>query len=277
MDLGKMIQFGQVVGKAYDIPPDQTTNSAGQIFTIGLATYGVITTVYANDLATDMNPQRASQRVSIGFVLQDVATGDAVISIRGTEGILEWIQDARFLLVPCPFLAGAGSTEDGFTSMYRSFTTGLAPGSPTVTKSLATLPWNKPVHSLTICGHSLGGALATLLALDVVANTSFTDSAVYTYASPRTGDPSFVRTFDHVVQTTCRIANRLDLVPKLPLPPLYDHVAGLFEINPVVFSVPPKVLVKPDIACQHILSTYLHLLTRLAGGAVSPLDPGCVP
>jgi lipase (class 3) len=281
MDLDKMIHFAQVVGKAYEILPDQIVNADGQTITVALGgastTYSVITTIYANDLATDMNPGRGNRRVSIGLVLQDPATGDAVIAIRGTEGILEWVQDARFFLVPCPFLTGAGHTEDGFTSVYSSFTVDPALGSASVTRSLAGLPWKKPPQSLTICGHSLGGALATLLTLDVAANTTFTNPAVYTYASPRTGDPLFVSTYNHVVQRTCRIANRMDLVPKLPLPPLYDHVGGLFDLNPVILSLPPTILVKPEIACEHILSTYLHLLTRQAGGVVLPLDPKCVP
>ena len=281
MDLNTMIHFAQVVGKAYEIPPEQLNNSAGRVLTVtfgGTATsYRVITTVYANDLATDINRQRADKRVSIGLGLQNAATYDAVIAIRGTEGILEWVQDARFLPVPCPFLTGAGQTEDGFTSMYSSFAVNSTPGSASLTKSLKGLPWAQPPRSLTICGHSLGGALATLLALDVAANTAFSDPAVYTYASPRTGDTSFVSTYGHVVQRTSRIANRLDLVPQLPPTPLYDHVASLFELNPVVWSVPPKVLVKPDIACEHHLSTYLFLLTQLAGGTVLPLEQQCVP
>jgi hypothetical protein len=64
------------------------------------------------------------------------------------------------------------------------------------------------------------------------------------------------------------------------LPPLYDHVSGVFDLNPIVFGVPLKILVKPDIACKHILSTYLFLLTLLtllAGGVALPLEPGCVP
>jgi len=54
-------------------------------------------------------------------------------------------------------------------------------------------------------------------------------------------------------------------------------VEGLFELNPVVLSIPPKVLVKPDLRCEHILTTYLFLLSRLAGGPLLELDPQCVP
>jgi predicted lipase len=225
-----------------------------------------------------MNALRASKVVSIGLVLQ-AAAGDAVIALRGTEGIMEWMQDARFLGVPCPFLPGAGNTEDGFTAMYQSLAISPDVNPASLISSIPKLPWKRSVTSLTICGHSLGGALAALLAVDLAANGAapFKIVTVYTYASPKTGDPLFVSTYNHLVPDTFRIANRLDLVPKLPLPPLYDHVLGLYELNPIKFGIPPTVLVKCDIPCEHFLSSYLHLLSGLAGGAVLPLDAQCVP
>jgi hypothetical protein len=281
MDPNTALRFGQLVSAAYAVAPNVLTNRAGDPVSVGkpAVDYEVVTSIYANDLATDMNPDRGKNLVSIGLVLQATATGDAVIAIRGTEGIQEWVQDAKFLTVPCRFLASGGNTEDGFTDMYTSISSGTAAGSPSVIKALPTLPWKQTVTSLTICGHSLGGALATLLALDVAANASspFNNPTVYTYASPRTGDPTFVATYNHVVHDTTRIANRMDLVSKLPLPPLYVHVEGLFELNPVVLSIPPQVLVKAEIVCEHILTTYLFLLSRLAGGPPLQLDPKCVP
>jgi hypothetical protein len=279
MDVNQAILYAQLVNAAYAVDPAKMANAAGQIVSAGVAaaTYEVVATIYANDLATDMDPERGNNRVSMGLILQATAAGDVVIAIRGTEGIQEWIHDAEFLLVKCPFLVGAGHTEDGFTAMYLSMTTGLAPGSPSVAKALSALPFKRPVTSLTICGHSLGGALATLLALDVAANTAFKNPTVYTYASPRTGGPLFVSTYNQVVPNTVRIASRLDLVPKLPLPPLYDHVLGLNELNSIKIGPPPKILVKPELACLHILTSYLHLLSQQAGGPTLPLQPGCEP
>jgi pimeloyl-ACP methyl ester carboxylesterase len=162
--------------------------------------------------------------------------------------------------------------------MYTSLRTGAAAGSPPVVKALATLPFPRPASSLTVCGHSLGAALATLLALDVAANTIFKDPTVYTYASPRTGDPAFASTYDQVVKNSFRIANRLDLVPKLPLPPFYEHVAELFELNPIqLLPLPPKIMVKPTITCEHLPNSYLHLLSVVSGGPILPLDPTCQP
>jgi hypothetical protein len=84
----------------------------------------VVTTVYANDLATDMDASRDD--VSIGLVCQADTTGDVVVAIRGTQEIWEWIHDINFFLVPCPFLAAGGHTEDGFTEIYQSLRTDVA-------------------------------------------------------------------------------------------------------------------------------------------------------
>jgi hypothetical protein len=280
MDLKTVIQFARLVNAAYAVIPSNTTNAAGTALSVGGTNYTVVDTIYCNDLATDINPLRGDSIVSIGLVLQAEGTGDVVLAVRGTEGIMEWVQDARFCLVSCPIAAGAGNTEDGFTAMYNSFRIGSDPkGSAPLCSALATLPFPKAViatTSVTICGHSLGGALATLLALDVAANTIFKNPTVYTYASPRTGDNAFTAFYNHMVPNTIRVANRVDLVPKLPMPPLYDHVSTPSELNPVQLTpLPPKILVKPTFACAHILDTYLYLLSLGAGGEVIPLDAGC--
>jgi len=278
MDVTAAIQFGQLVGETYDILPSDLTNSAGNVLTAGGINYTVVTTIYANDLATDMNPDRVNETVSIGLVCQANGAGDVVIAFRGTEGNWEWIHDADFLTVPCPFLVGAGHTDDGFTAMYNSLRTAAAPNSPIVAKSISSLPFPRPVTSVTVCGHSLGGALATLLALDLAANTVFSHPVIYTYGSPRTGDSLFASTFDQVVTNSYRIENRLDIVPKLPPPP-YQHVDELEpELTPVrLFPLPAEILVDFTPTCEHAIATYLHLLSLRSGGTVIPLDVNCQP
>jgi hypothetical protein len=277
VDLNRAIQFGLLVKAAEAVLPANTANAAGQtvpaVYDLNNDGYKVVSTIVGNDLATNMNPARGHRIVSFGFILQ-APNNDVVVVIRGTAGIWEWIHDCEFLPVSCPFLAGAGRTDDGFTAIYNSLQ--LATSAARIVDALAALPFNHATNSLTICGHSLGGALATLLALDVAANTNFKDPTIYTYASPRTGDPLFVSTYNQAVPNTYRIANRVDLVPKLPLPPLYEHAAGLYELNPVKL-IPPTFLVKCELACEHHMTSYLHLLSLLAGGALQPLDAGCVP
>jgi hypothetical protein len=284
MDLNAAILFGLLEQTAENVPPTDLSNLAGQTIhvTYGQSNiaYKVITSFYGNDLATDMNPERGNQLVSFGAILQ-AANNDVVIAIRGTDGIWEWIHDAEFLAVDCPFLAGAGQTEDGFTALYKSLRIGVDPASTTVTNTLKTLPpalqFQQPIGSVTIIGHSLGAALATLLALDVASNTNFKNPTVFTYASPRTGDSLFASTYNGVVPNTFRIANRLDIVPKLPLQPPYEHVLGLDDLNPVTLTPLPKSLVKFDLGCEHHITTYLYLLSLHGGGTVLPLDSDCAP
>lgn len=278
MDLNKAILYGQLVKAAYDVPTTDLTNKVGMKVDAGLGanktTYEVIASVFANDLATDKKTPDMVKPVSIGLILWQAGTGEGVISIRGTEGISEWVEDAKFDTKRCFFLPEAGETEDGFTDVYRSFEVGSVGSKQPVTSSLATVFDSRAVKSLTICGHSLGGALATLQGLDVAANTNFKDPTVYTYASPRTGTTQFADVYNAKVPNTFRIANKVDLVPKLPLFPPYEHVQGEFKLSGVqVF--PPAVLVEPNVVCEHVLETYLHLLSKLAGGDVLPLRQGC--
>ena len=125
--------------------------------------------------------------------------------------------------------------------------------------------------SVTVCGHSLGGALATLLTLDVGLNTSCRAPTAYTYASPRTGDHTFAGTYNAVIPASYRIANRQDLVPKLPpiLPLPYEHVNTQYELNP------PPDGINPTIGCMHHLTTYLWLMSKLAGIGGYSLDQDC--
>ena len=277
VDVTTAINVAQLLNTTYDTLPSDLTNAAGNAVSAGGINYTVVTTIYANDLATDINPTRGDDEVSIGLICQD-QTGNVVIAIRGTVGTLEWIHDAEFLQVPCPFLVGAGHTEDGFTAMYESLRIGADANSTSVVSALANLKFPRSVSSMTICGHSLGGALATLLALDVAANTAFNNPAVYTYGSPRTGDSLFANTFDQVVKNSYRVANRLDIVPTLPPPVDYDHVLNPVDLNPIqLLPWPPKVLVKFNPGCEHSLITYMYLLSLESGGSVIPLESTCQP
>ena len=282
MDFNKAILYAQLVNQAYVPLPTDLTNQAGKVVSAGLgaaqAQFDVITTIYANDLATASNPARAAKQVSIGLALQGQGTGEAIIVFRGTEGIKEWVLDATFgTNKPCPFLASAGETEDGFTDMYMSVKTGIAAGSPRLIDDLPNLKWTQPVETMTVCGHSLGGALATLATLDITVNAPepYHHVTSWTYASPRTGDAQFALKYNQLVDTTFRIANELDLVPRLPLLP-YNHVMGEFDLKP--YSIlPPKFFVQPNPYCEHILTSYLYLLSTCAGGPILPLKTMCGP
>jgi triacylglycerol lipase len=170
----------------------------------------------------DVHSQKASEMLTAvmadSHVFGFVAAGDrqAVVSFRGTHFLSEWLDDAELALVEYRFRPDAGSAHIGFQAIYETLRQSLK-------KVLSQLGGNP--SSLIIVGHSLGGALATLCALDSeVANLSNGQIQAVTFASPRVGDTRFRDEFKNKVNDCLRIANRSDLVPQLPLPILYCHV-----------------------------------------------------
>jgi len=175
------------------------------------------------------------------------------------------------LMLQNPVTGAHGMTEDGFTAVYRSLRIGRANGTQSAKDAIGGYFDSGTAAGVTICGHSLGGALATLLTLDVGLNTSCHAPVAYTYASPRTGDHIFAGSYNGAITSSYRIVNRQDLVPQLPpiLPLPYEHVNTKYEL------VPPPNKINPTIVCMHHLTTYLWLMSQLAGSSAFPLDPDC--
>jgi predicted lipase len=247
------LELGGFILAAYDLfaandPPDFSPPDG----------YTLISKIYADDI-TDGVPDFKV----FGFIAR--SGPDAVVAIRGTEGVLEWIMDFLFVQVPFPYV-NAGRTEQGFTNFYSTFRTGPDNTAPRVIDALRDLAADGTLEALRITGHSLGSSLATLLAIDVAGNGAFATPTVYTFASPRVGDKVFAGTYDNLVPDSWRISNLNDIVPQLP-PAFagYIHVDAEVPINSDDSS-------KHNVRCWHALLTYLNTLD-----ANVALDADCVP
>ena len=95
-----------------------------------------------------------------------------------------------------------------------------------------------PNQTIRVTGHSLGGALATLAAMDIATGgLPFRALEVYTFASPLVGGVRWARHYAQQRAATWRIANRRDLVTKVPPAFLgYRHVG-----TPLLFSSPDGI------------------------------------
>jgi hypothetical protein len=264
MDIQRALRLGQFVSAA-----ENPSNSKPIQYNIP-CDFQLVQTLYGNDLATDIDPVK--DVVPFGFIAKSPdPANDFVVAIRGTSSIWEWIQDARYNRVTCPCANGAGESEDGFTDVYESLVVAADGNGPRVVEVLKAILTPVSSATLAITGHSLGGALATLLALEVTESGAFATPEVITFASPTVGDPQFARTYDTEVPNTWRIANVIDVVPKMPPTSWgYDHVEQLFQVNS--FGQ-----VRLDPACWHHLTTYLFLLSQLGSGGNFPLDADCKP
>ena len=268
IDWNTAIVYARLVAVAEDVQPGDEYSPAN-IAAIQALDYSFLQTLYGNELATDISPH-AGETVTYGFLAISPG-GELVAAVRGTDTIMEWIHDAEFLLATNPVHGGAGMTEDGFTAIYKSLRVGRDAGAATVVASIEQYVQSGQAKNVTVAGHSLGGALATLLTLDVALNTGCRTPVAYTFASPRTGDPTFTSAFDKAVTASYRIHNRCDLVPNLPpiLPVPYEHTNVPFEL------VPQKDAIQANVVCEHHLTTYVWLMGQQAGSSAFPVDADC--
>jgi hypothetical protein len=238
-----------------------------------------------------------------GIACREIANPDSrIIAIRGTEGAMEWIDDAAALPIPFRQVPSTGRVASGFDRIYSSLKVvkrqlaedlklkaAAAPGTPpppetfggSFAEQLDQLAISREMargvrrsadephgpRPMVVTGHSLGAALATLFVMENDAKHKFDIKTSCTFASPRVGNLEFARAFDQLRIDSWRIVNRLDIVPKLPphIPLLleYDHVDTAYSFSSADFA-------KHSLVCWHSMETYLHSLDTSL-----PVDGSC--
>ncbi|AQK73199.1 triacylglycerol lipase like protein [Zea mays] len=210
---------------------------------------------------------------------------DIAIVLRGTATCLEWAENLRASLVP---LDGGDSSDGadtpppepepkvarGFLSLYKTAGDKVRSLSEEVMDEVRRLmdKYKGEELSITVVGHSLGAALALLVADEVA--TSIPDAppvAVVSFGGPKVGNAAFVdRLASSGKVNVLRIVNAGDVVTKVPgvAPRLpnkkeqYQHVGAELRIDSK-----NSPCLRPDAgpACRHDLEAYLHLIDGFTG------------
>jgi hypothetical protein len=122
---------------------------------------------------------------------------------------------------------------DGYIALQEQFYDKMG-------KAIALTNCTNAERKLYITGHSLGGALAMLAAMDLRYNTqareiwaAFDSVTVYTFEAPRAGDADFVAAFKTVTKDVWEVENYFDLIPHMPPHSAgFEHVSNLALIGP---------------------------------------------
>jgi triacylglycerol lipase len=196
--------------------------------------------------------------VFFGFLARSQADPNHyVAAVRGTNGFAEWAINGEFLSIPSPVQPG-GTVEQGFSDIYGAMTLVGANGAQIGTKAADGIAQVVAGGTVTVCGHSLGAAIATYLSFDVAGLMGNRANACL-FASPRTGDLAWTNAYKARVQTYRLINYALDIVPYVPFEPpamLYATLPGAQILEPSA----AQAEVRFDIGANHNLFSYCAML-----------------
>lgn len=149
---------------------------------------------------------------------------DAVIVFRCTDSSINW--RSNFLFAPRTVAYNNSSSKirvhTGFYQSYVGSVRGMLQG------------YMNRLASVVVVGHSLGGALATLCAVDLQYNFPSMAVSAMTFGSPRVGNRWFCSSYDRRVPHTWRYKYGGDVVCSVPLGIQgYSHVSRECHIGPL--------------------------------------------
>ncbi|KAG0498965.1 hypothetical protein HPP92_003656 [Vanilla planifolia] len=202
---------------------------------------------------------------------------DVLVACRGTVRALEWVNNLEFGMVSGESIV-ANSVADGVVEPqvhggWMSLYTSTNPKSPlnkssardqvlTEVRRLIQLHKDEEV-TITVTGHSLGAALATLISADIVSHgfnvlgpRRTAPVTAFVFASPRVGDAAFAQSFAALAPDLrlLRVTNAQDVVPLYP--PIGFADVGAELVVDARKSEFVKGLGGP--AAWHSLEFYLH-------------------
>lgn len=214
---------------------------------------------------------------------------DIVVAWRGTVAPSEWLEDVQGKLEPIG--DGGVKVEHGFMSIYTSKSESTRYNKSSASeqamkelKSLVAMYRERGEEvSLTITGHSLGGALALLNAYEAASSLPGVPVSVFSFGAPRVGNAAFKEKLKQLQVKTLRVVNKHDLVPRMPgimlneglekfevitgpLQSVYTHVGVELKLDT---RASPYLKQGLNLAGVHSLETYLHLVDGFFSAASS--------
>lgn len=232
--------------------------------------------VYLNGPQLDLELQTfmlSGQLRSVGDDMQYLYARGAdydVLICRGTEGKLADIRtDAQCPLVSWP-LGSHSKAHQGFCTQADAI--------------LADLQQQQPQAGLErplwITGHSLGGALAILLAFKLSQKPGNKLAGVVTFGQPKVGDAQLTQAItQQLLPFYRRYVNQRDIVPKLPPLPDYRHSGQLYyfdDLDQLQLNPPRWLMLLDQVLCDadqaeaalrqhlddHKMKNYVSLLAK---------------
>jgi predicted lipase len=140
--------------------------------------------------------------------------GTLFIAISGTDSPTDVLSDLQVHRVSFRY---GGHVHGGFEDVYRRVAHQVLARAANAT-------------DIVVCGHSMGGAVANLLALAIAHEFPQAVLRVYTFGAPGCGDGTFKRLYKRMVPRSLRVINDHDPIP-LACNWFYHHVPAKLHLG----------------------------------------------
>lgn len=282
------VMLGQLVNVAYDMFDNYPDDPLPPPPTQMPGNYGFVAWVQMRDFIFNYGDWTC-----YGLLAQSPSNAnDYVLAIRGTSDWTEWWDD--LVSMGLTTMPGFGEVGYGFYNIYQTLRIVYAvipltpPGASAAARPAAESMESAGTFadqvaaavqrragesrlpgvaadakmSVTVTGHSLGSALATLYVAQNSQTKKVETPLLSTLASPRVGDYDFKTIFGGLGVQSWRIVNEPDLIPNTPYFGFW-HIETEYQYDSGWSTIP-----WPE--CWHSIYTYLHLLDQN-----QPLSSGC--
>ncbi|DBB08738.1 TPA: hypothetical protein ACH3X3_008171 [Trebouxia sp. C0006] len=197
--------------------------------------------------------------------------GTAILAFRGTQTAQDGLQDVKIVRQSIDHLQKMFPGTQAHSGFLQQFAGVCRPDVPEKNMSsvIEQLSGGRIPTRVLCCGHSLGGALATLGATWAALQYPQADIRCITFGSPRVGNKAFKRAFHTLVGTSLRLVHGGDPVPVLPPAFVYHHVNGAIHIRNgkiKLKSRPWHFKLHPNVA-DHLVARYnAGIFLHMPGG-----------
>jgi len=136
------------------------------------------------------------------------------IMFRGSDSIIDWIRNFIFFkqVIPYDGTNPEIKVHAGFLKSYKS-----------VREFVHKIVKESNVKKIIIFGHSMGGAVSALAALDIQYNFSDKEIGCFTIGTPKIGNESFKKSFERRLPDYKTASYGDDIVPQIP-PKFFGYV-----------------------------------------------------
>ena len=144
-------------------------------------------------------------------LLYQAETDNLYVVFRGSDQTTDWINNFQFRQQVYPY----GDEMSTDVRFHRGFMTAYF----SVRDRLQAEIRKYPNAAITVTGHSLGGAVATIATLDLQYNiTQVTGQSIqlYTFGAPRVGNQALINSFQQRVPQSHRFVYGWDIVTRIP-------------------------------------------------------------